>query len=321
MGNLFTYRKAFFMSLILHIVVIFLFAFEHSTSNPVLVNENQNVQGAEIEEHMSNLDEKEPIAAVTIDSSELQETIDKLKHQKLQKQQQELAHQKALEAQAALATQQRLLEQKKIVELKKQSADLAKMQEQKLAEERKHVQELAKQKILEQQKLDKIKKEQADLALQTAEKIKVQKALEQKQAQEATQEKARLLASALQKKAEDAAQSQARAQKQQELEAQKERLAGEVDKYKALILRAISEQWILPDNVDNSLSSQFRIRLAPNGSVIEVTLLRSSGDVILDRSAQSAIYKASPLPVPKDATTFDIFRDIRLTVKPVNARG
>ena len=99
------------------------------------------------------------------------------------------------------------------------------------------------------------------------------------------------------------------------------RVAGEVDKYKALIIGAISRQWILPENANSSQSSQFRIRLAPNGAVLEVSLTRSSGDAILDRSAQSAIYKASPLPVPSDPTTFNLFRDISLTVRPENARG
>ena len=99
------------------------------------------------------------------------------------------------------------------------------------------------------------------------------------------------------------------------------RIAGEVDRYKALIISAISRQWILPDNTQNNLSSQFRIRLAPDGSVLEVSLTRGSGDSVLDHSAQSAIYKASPLPVPADPEAFNTFRDISLTVRPENARG
>ena len=94
-----------------------------------------------------------------------------------------------------------------------------------------------------------------------------------------------------------------------------------MNKYKALILTAISRQWILPENANSALSSQFRIRLAPNGEVLSVSLIRSSGDPILDRSAQLAIYKASPLPVPHDLVAFNIFKDINLTVRPVNARG
>ncbi len=55
--------------------------------------------------------------------------------------------------------------------------------------------------------------------------------------------------------------------------------------------------------------------------VLEVNLMHSSGDSVLDRSAQTAIYKASPLPVPSDPATFELFRDISLTVRPENVRG
>ena len=98
-------------------------------------------------------------------------------------------------------------------------------------------------------------------------------------------------------------------------------MSGEVNKYKALIIQAISQHWILPEHVDRQLFSQFRIQLAPNGQVLSVGLIRSSGDPVLDRSAQAAIYKASPLPVPTDSEMFNLFRDISLTVRPESTRG
>jgi colicin import membrane protein len=49
--------------------------------------------------------------------------------------------------------------------------------------------------------------------------------------------------------------------------------------------------------------------------------MRSSGDTLLDRSAQTAIFKASPLPVPSNVETFNLFRDISLTVRPEQVRG
>ena len=117
-------------------------------------------------------------------------------------------------------------------------------------------------------------------------------------------------------------QEEAAAKQQAAANAEKQaRVAGEVDKYKALIVNAIGRHWILPDNADSALSSQFRIRLAPDGAVLEVSLTRSSGDALLDRSAQTAIYKASPLPVPTDSETFALFRDISLTVRPEQVRG
>ncbi len=82
------------------------------------------------------------------------------------------------------------------------------------------------------------------------------------------------------------------------------------------IVQAISRYWIIPESADHSLSAQFEIRLAPNGSVLSVNLKRSSGDSVLDRSAETAIYKASPLPVPGDDEVFSQFQVLNLTVRP-----
>jgi colicin import membrane protein len=93
---------------------------------------------------------------------------------------------------------------------------------------------------------------------------------------------------------------------------------GIVNKYKALILQAIGERWLVPAGVDKKLSSELLIRLAPGGVVLDVQVTRSSGDVSLDRSARDAVFKASPLPVPDDTTEFNQFRQFVLKVKPEN---
>jgi colicin import membrane protein len=58
--------------------------------------------------------------------------------------------------------------------------------------------------------------------------------------------------------------------------------------------------------------------LAPGGVVLDVQVTRSSGDVSLDRSARDAVFKASPLPVPENASEFNQFRQFVLKVKPEN---
>lgn len=94
------------------------------------------------------------------------------------------------------------------------------------------------------------------------------------------------------------------------------KMQGEVNKYKALILQAISQRWLVPPGVDKHLSSELLIRLAPGGDVLDVQITKSSGDVALDRSARDAVFKASPLPVPAEAQAFDSFRQFVLRVKP-----
>ncbi len=154
-------------------------------------------------------------------------------------------------------------------------------------------------------------------------KLKAQHLAIQKQK---TAEAARL--KALQKKRAKALQAQAqRLQKkllQQQLSSEETQLAkakaaevsGVIDRYKAGILRAIGQNWVVPGGANKNLSSLYLIQLAPGGVVVDIKLLRSSGNPALDRSAKVAILKASPLPVPKDPALFDNFRELRLTVSP-----
>ncbi len=50
--------------------------------------------------------------------------------------------------------------------------------------------------------------------------------------------------------------------------------------------------------------------------MLSVQIAKSSGDPVLDRSAQTAVLKASPLPVPSKGTDFESFREFNLTVRP-----
>lgn len=93
---------------------------------------------------------------------------------------------------------------------------------------------------------------------------------------------------------------------------------GVVDKYKALIVQAISEKWLVPPQSNKKLASELLIRLAPGGMVLDVQITKSSGDPALDSSARAAVLKASPLPVPSDAGAFQSFRQFVLKVKPEN---
>jgi colicin import membrane protein len=93
---------------------------------------------------------------------------------------------------------------------------------------------------------------------------------------------------------------------------------GVVDKYKALIIQAIGEHWLVPLQANKTLTSELMIRLAPDGRVLDVTIKRSSGDPALDSSARAAVLKSSPLPVPEGADEFEPFRQFVLKVKPEN---
>lgn len=307
-----SYKIAFITAILLHIAIVVFLLSESTSKRPVLTLEAKNEAG------QMQPQPTQPIQAVSVDSQEVMKTVNRLKDDRARQQRAEANRQRALAQQAELARKQRIAEQQQLQKLKNEAATLAIAHQKKLLEEQAHLKQLEKQKQEQEKNLAEMKQQQI--------KMQKQQAQEAQKLAELTRKKSEELARANQVKAEkakaDALQKQQAAAAQAIADAANAaRVAGEVDKYKALILNAISAQWILPQNAVSTMSSQFRIRLAPNGAVLEVALTRSSGDPILDRSAQAAIYKASPLPVPSDATTFNMFRDISLTVRPVNARG
>ena len=309
-----SYRNAFFAAVMLHVFIVVLLITE------VSIHHNQPaLQASQVENTHKPHDimeaKPEPIQAVSLDSDRVMQTVAQLKSARLQKIQAEEQRQKQLELQAQAARKKRLAEQKRLEKLKKESEKFAIERKKELEIEQRRLKELTKKKKLEEQNLAEMKRKQEQLRKQEAAKLAE---LEKKRSEEAARIQREREAQA---KAELERKKEAQ-QRQAQLEADKQvRIASEVNKHKALIINAISRQWILPDNIEDNVSSQFRIRLAPSGIVLDVALTRSSGDPILDRSAQSAIYKASPLPVPQHSEAFDVFRDIRLTVRPENARG
>lgn len=178
--------------------------------------------------------------------------------------------------------------------------------------------------------------EQAQLKAQHRRAVAQMTALHHKQAKIRAQEKAQKLAakqeahkkalahrrqlavlSAKQKKLEQQLMAQQLAgDSKQVKQLQASQDQGVINKYKALILSAIGQQWLIPTGVSHTLESVYDVHLAPGGAVLSVTLVTSSGNTALDQSAKTAILKASPLPVPKSPRQFDNFRDLRLTVSP-----
>lgn len=91
---------------------------------------------------------------------------------------------------------------------------------------------------------------------------------------------------------------------------------GVINQYNALILAAIRAQWIMPENYPPDLDCHLLINLKSDGTVMDVQLAKSSGNEGFDRSARAAVYKASPLPVPKEAELFNQMKEINLVVRP-----
>jgi colicin import membrane protein len=71
---------------------------------------------------------------------------------------------------------------------------------------------------------------------------------------------------------------------------------------------------ILPKSLKGDAEVILQVSLLPNGEVVRVTLVRTSGQPLYDNAVERAIFKASPLPLPSDRQAAQQFRE-GLTLK------
>ena len=250
------------------------------------------------------------VHAVTVNSEQVDAELSAIKKREQQKQQAERARLKQQEQQAQEALQKKRQAQADLVRLKK---ELEKQEKQRLTAQA--------QKVKMQRELEALRKKQAAEQLaadakQVAEKKRKEEALAQKQAAVKAAQQAKAQAAEQKRITQEAEAALQQAAEQEQQQRVSQEVQREIDRYKVMIIQAISQNWLLPSHIDRSQSCELFIRLAPGGTVLEVRLQRSSGNAALDRSAQAAVLKASPLPVPKDLNLFERFHELSLTVKP-----
>lgn len=115
----------------------------------------------------------------------------------------------------------------------------------------------------------------------------------------------------------EALQQEIAAEEQARLEAARAaRAASAAEKYKILIRQKVSRNWNRPPGSRTGLKCVVGVRLGPGGDVLQAKVVRSSGDVVFDRSVENAVFKAAPLPLPSEPDLFDYFRDIEFLFNP-----
>jgi colicin import membrane protein len=279
-----SYKSPFLLALGVHVVVFIFLLFELTfptqsrSSSGGAVIQAVAVSQSVVDRYQQQVQQ--------IAAEKRQEALNLQKQMALQKQQQ-LEKAQAIQKQI----QQQKLQAQKLVEEKAQAIKVA---QQKAAEK---AQAAAHQKMLAQEKQAK-----------TAKDVALKKELQQQ------------LKASIQKQiaASDVPSSAHAASSQSHTppSANTAQNTGEIDKYKALIIQSISQQWIVPENIAKDISCELDVRVAPGGVVLQVSVARSSGNAALDNSAVAAVNKASPLPVPTDSSLFNQFRELHLTVKP-----
>ncbi|MHB8346559.1 MAG: cell envelope integrity protein TolA [Acidiferrobacterales bacterium] len=254
-------------------------------------------------------------APKVIEAHMVNDAAARLAAQKLKQQlaQQELARER--QQQRELKQQQRELKQQQ-----QQEQELK--QQQQRQQERQQQQELQQQKLARARQLQQQKERKAVLAarLRAAALEKAQRATERKQQEQQEQQaeerrKQRAIASlkrqlaAEEKHREAAAAAAASA-------AAAAKAQGVIARYKALIRQKIMDDWTQPLDSKKGMKCVIRVKLVQGGAVIEADVVQSSGDPVFDRSAENAVYSASPLPLPDDSTLFPYFQGLNFTFTP-----
>lgn len=188
--------------------------------------------------------------------------------------------------------------------------------------------EKAKNKRAEEQLAELQRKQELALAekkLAEDKRIEAQRRLEQERSEKERLEKER---------SEKEKQMQTRRQLDQELARQmREELDAEATQLRSMQARALTSRQaslvrdfqerirgkirdalILPQNLRGDAEVVFQVSLLPNGEVLRVALVRTSGQPLYDSAVERAIFKASPLPLPNEREAAAPFRE-GLTLK------
>ncbi|MDM8349458.1 cell envelope integrity protein TolA [Pseudomonas sp. sp1636] len=210
---------------------------------------------------------------------------------------------KKAEAEKKSAAEKKAAEQKKLADIaKKKAADEA--AKKKAAEDaKKKATEDAKKKAAEEAK----KKAAAEAAKKKAADDARKKAAEAAQRKATEDKKAAALAELL---SEDVGRQQALADEVGD------QVAGSLDD---LIVKLVSEQWRRPPSARNGMSVEVMIEMLPDGTIINASVTRSSGDGPFDSSAVQAVRNVGRIAEMQqlDRTTFDrLYRQRRAVFKP-----
>ena len=277
----FTTAKSFSLTILLHVLVIFLliFSFDSNTKPTTPPRNEANI-----------------VEAVVVDKKQVEIELERIKQAEIAKQKAETDRSNALKQQeqklieakqkTKAASEQRRREQEQIAKIKQQQQTEEKRLEK--IEREKHKAELGKQIVLEE-----IQKAEAEQKRKNREdEMRKQIAVEEAQKAETErkrkqQEKAMLAALAVESAA---------------------RQASEDEKLKAKIKNDIYRRVVSNFNrtgLPSGLTTEIKVKLIPGGEVVNASISSSSGNNIFDQRAITAVKKASPLPVPNDHKKFE----------------
>lgn len=318
-----TYGRGFLMALGLHMLLGFCllcnFSFGHarqsgrgalsssSSSSPVSLEASGASSSLGIPQGMPS--QPEIVQAVAVDEKAVAAEVERLDLQEKQKKQEEINARHQLEAlkHAVLKTKKEQEQQAKALkaEKEKQKKELETLKAQKekrlkelseLDERRQEEQERAKQARLDREKEEKRK-------MMVGARAQVGGGLGQS-------------TTGISGKSGGAGAAAVFARQQEQF------LRSMADEYAERIKVKLENVWERPSMLPDGLQCRLQIQLTPEGEVLSARVVGSSGNIAFDRSAESAAFRASPLPLPKEPELIKEFTDAIYVFAPdIKQRG
>jgi colicin import membrane protein len=214
----------------------------------------------------------------------------------------------------AAATKKRQAEEQQ-KKLAAEQQRLAQEQQKKVeAEKQKKAAELQKKAEVEKQRLNELKRKQETAKIEEEKKqlAEVQRKKDELEKKRKEEEEARRKAGEEKLKQAMAAEEARLREEESRLNAQ--RRAGMVNQYLAGITRKVQGNWLRLSGMPQDFSCKVWVKQIPSGEVVDVRIIESSGNIMLDRSVEAAVWKSSPLPAPPSPEIFD--REVIITFVP-----
>ncbi len=256
------------------------------------------------------------VRATVIDQRQLDQAAEKKQLEEAQIKAAEEAKKRKQQEKSEALKRKKAEEKKRQVRLEKERKEKARMEAQRKAEARAKREAVAKRKAEARAKREAEDKRKAEEKKRKAEQEK--KRLAEEKRRQAETEKKRKAEQVKRKAAAErkAAKARAQAAREAQLRAamEAEQRAGEIDRYRVAIQQGIERNWIRPPNSGN-LKCTLEVRLIPGGDVISVRVTKGSGNAAFDRSVESAVRRAAPLPVPGGGL-FEQFRTLNFVFDP-----
>lgn len=242
------------------------------------------------------------VKASVIDESQIKDQQEKIKQADRERERKKREEKKRQQDELKKIQQQAKQEQQKVIDLQ----DKQKAEQQRLEKQRKAIALKKKKEEEQRKKEEKIAKQKAEAEKKRIAEMKRQVAREE----EDLRERRRINKLLAEEEAE-------RMQREADRRA-KERTTTVMSQYSAKIEKAIKDKWRVAPGTESWRVAKVNIKLSPEGEVLKVVVINSSGSQDYDRSVETAVLQASPLPFPsaeEDPSAHQILQDININVK------